>query len=74
MTGSLHAVGDVDAMAEAGIALLTDKDRWTAASLASRAWAVENFATSRVLPKYEKLYRHVLGISPPDDTLASEAS
>ena len=66
MTGSLHAVGDVDAMAEAAIDLLKDKDRWTAVSEASRARSVENFATSRVVPKYEKLYREVLGSSQSD--------
>jgi N-acetyl-alpha-D-glucosaminyl L-malate synthase BshA len=74
VTGSLHAVGDIDAMAEAAISLLTDKDRWTAVSQASRARAVATFATSRVVPKYEKLYREVLGLPEPGDTLESDTS
>ena len=74
VTGSLHAVGDVNAMANAAIALLTDEKRWSEFSEASRVRAVENFATARVVPKYEKLYREVLGSSQEDQTPPSGRS
>jgi len=65
VTGSLHALGAVDEMAEAAIALLSDEPEWTRASRAARARAVENFAIDRVIPRYEQLY---------DDVLAEEES
>jgi N-acetyl-alpha-D-glucosaminyl L-malate synthase BshA len=71
VTGSLHAVGDVDAMSDSAITLLKDKNRWADFSEASRSWAVDNFATARVVPRYEKLYREVLGSSQSDGTLSS---
>ncbi len=61
VTGALHPVGDVTAMAESSIALLGDPARWEAMSRAARARAVERFATAEVVPRYEALYREVLG-------------
>lgn len=60
VTGSLHAVGDVDGMAEASIELLRDASLWAARSEAARARAVEHYAAERVIPLYEELYRKVL--------------
>jgi len=60
VTGSLHAVGDVEGMAEASIELLRDSALWTRRSEAARARAVEHYAAERVIPRYEELYRRVL--------------
>ena len=60
VTGSLHAVGQVDAMADAAIAVLSDPDAWTRWSRAARARAVERFATKKVIPLYEALYAEVV--------------
>ncbi|MDX1393383.1 MAG: N-acetyl-alpha-D-glucosaminyl L-malate synthase BshA [Gemmatimonadota bacterium] len=60
-TGSLHPVGDVDAMATAAVEILGDDARWLELSRAARRRAVENFAASKVVPLYERLYEEVLG-------------
>jgi N-acetyl-alpha-D-glucosaminyl L-malate synthase BshA len=59
VTGALVPVGDVDAMAQAALALL-ERERWAAA----RAAAVERargLAATEVVPRYEALYARVLG-------------
>jgi len=61
ITGALHPVGDVAGMARSGVTLLTDAERWRAASLAARESAVERFAADRVVPMYEAFYRKVCG-------------
>ena len=58
-SGYLADVGDVDTMAEQGIALLADKERWNAASAAARVDA-ERFGADRVVPLYESYYEEVL--------------
>ena len=58
--GHLHEVGDVDAMAASGAALLRDEDRWTSFSRAGRRRAEEHFSADRVVPRYEDYYREVL--------------
>jgi N-acetyl-alpha-D-glucosaminyl L-malate synthase BshA len=60
VSGFLAPVGDVDALAGGAIALLEDPKRWKAASAAARARAAE-FATERVVPRYEELYAAVAG-------------
>lgn len=60
VTGWLHPVGDVEAMANSAVALLRDEGRWNTVSAAARARAVERFATSRVVTQYEDLYREVV--------------
>ncbi len=57
--GFLAPVGDVDAMAAAGIAVLSDPDRWREASRAARA-AAETFDADRVVPRYVEYYHEVL--------------
>jgi len=59
-TGFLFPVGDVEAMAEAGTALLTDEALWDRLSRNSRARAVEHFAAERVVPLYEAEYRRLV--------------
>jgi len=60
VTGSLHAVGDVEGMAEASIELLRDASLWKRRSEAARVRAVERFASELVVPLYEELYRKVM--------------
>jgi N-acetyl-alpha-D-glucosaminyl L-malate synthase BshA len=59
-SGYLAPVGDVEAMAEFGIGLLLDQDRWREASRAARRDA-ERFSAERVVSQYEEYYREVLG-------------
>jgi L-malate glycosyltransferase len=60
VTGYLAEVGAVEEMAEAGVELLRDADRWLAASTAAQAVAAERFAADSVVPQYEAYYRQVL--------------
>ena len=58
--GYLAPVGAIDEMAEAGLALLSDPDRWKQASAAARH-AAERYSADRVVPEYEAYYSEVLG-------------
>jgi L-malate glycosyltransferase len=60
VSGHLAPVGDVEAMAEAGLALLTDADRWQAFSRAARCRAVELFPEDRIVARYRQLYEETL--------------
>jgi N-acetyl-alpha-D-glucosaminyl L-malate synthase BshA len=67
-TGFLFPLGNVEEMADAGISLLKDQDRWTRFSCAARSDAVARFSNDRVVPMYEDLYRDVIegnGHKPP---------
>jgi N-acetyl-alpha-D-glucosaminyl L-malate synthase BshA len=55
-TGFLHPVGDVQAMAESGIALLTDERRHRQIAETAARRVRERFCTDRVVPLYEALY------------------
>jgi N-acetyl-alpha-D-glucosaminyl L-malate synthase BshA len=57
--GFLLPLGDVAAMADAVVTLLTDPARWQAASAAAREVATR-FSADRIVPRYEALYRRVL--------------
>ena len=59
-TGFLFPLGAVEEMAEAGISLLKDQERWTRFSDAARADSVERFSNDRIIPLYEELYRDVV--------------
>ena len=59
VAGHLAPVGDVDAMADAAIALLSDPARWAAASDAARD-AAERYSVDRVVPEYERYYEEVM--------------
>lgn len=59
-TGALCAAGDVDGMARAAVALLSDPDRWQAASTLAAADARERFAMDAVVGQYEAFYRQAL--------------
>ncbi len=59
-TGFLAPVGDVEAMADAGAAVLADDAAWTKVSEAARARASERFGVDRVVPEYEQFYQKIL--------------
>ncbi len=60
VNGLLFPIGDVDAMAQAAIALLKDTDRLQAMSRAARRTAQDHFCTTRIIPLYEQYYRRIL--------------
>lgn len=59
-TGVLRDVGDVDALGEAALAILRDRDRWTAMSHAAAVDARARFSIEQIVPQYEALYRQTL--------------
>jgi len=59
-TGFLFPLGSVEEMAEAGVSLLKDPERWTRFSDAARADAVERFSNDKIVPQYERLYEDVV--------------
>ena len=59
-TGFLRPVGDVEGMAEAGLALLANPARWAAFSAAARKRAVETFPTEAIVARYRALYEKTL--------------
>ncbi|MCA8955050.1 MAG: N-acetyl-alpha-D-glucosaminyl L-malate synthase BshA [Planctomycetes bacterium] len=60
VAGSATPFGDLDAMAEAALDLLTDEALHRRVSAAARARAVECFAQDRVAERYFELYRRIL--------------
>jgi len=64
VTGFLHPLGDVDAMAASAIALLSDPERHQEVSRRARERAVERFAESRIVARYRELYeRAIAGVA-----------
>ena len=59
-TGALCAVGDVEGMSEAAIGLLSDPDRWQAASALAAADARARFSLDEVVGQYERFYQRSL--------------
>ena len=59
-SGYLFDVGDIDAMAEAGLRIMGDDEHWRSLSEAGRALAEERFSSERVVPQYERYYEQVL--------------
>ena len=60
-TGLLFSVGDVDAMAQGAIGLLTDRNRLQQMRDTARRTAQKRFCATLVLPQYVKYYESVLG-------------
>jgi N-acetyl-alpha-D-glucosaminyl L-malate synthase BshA len=56
VTGALRNVGDVDGLADFGIALLRDAARWSAMSTAAAADARTRFSSAQIVERYEALY------------------
>ncbi|NND84275.1 MAG: glycosyltransferase, partial [Acidimicrobiia bacterium] len=59
-SGFLREVGDVDAMADAGVRILTDDALRERISTQARAAAVDRFSAEAVVPRYEEYYQRVL--------------
>jgi N-acetyl-alpha-D-glucosaminyl L-malate synthase BshA len=59
-SGFLLHVGDVEGMARAALALLTDSGRHAEFRTAARRRAVEHFEISQIVPQYEAYYRDIL--------------
>ena len=60
VTGYLAPVGDVEAMAEAGVEILSDAGKWNEMSRAARESAVERYGVDVIIPQYEKYYERIL--------------
>jgi N-acetyl-alpha-D-glucosaminyl L-malate synthase BshA len=58
--GLLFGVGDVDGMAEAAIALLSDPARHEAMCRAARKTAQDHFCATRILPQYVRYYESLI--------------
>jgi N-acetyl-alpha-D-glucosaminyl L-malate synthase BshA len=56
-TGMLFPVGDVEAMADAGIALLKDEARWQKMGRAAAADTRARFAMDDIVGQYEQIYK-----------------
>ena len=65
VTGHLCAVGDIEAMAQTGIALLSDPQRWQTMSEAAAADARRRFSLDAVVAQYEAVYQRVLRTANP---------
>jgi N-acetyl-alpha-D-glucosaminyl L-malate synthase BshA len=59
-TGFLVGLGDIEAMAERAIELLSDDRRRREMGARGRRWAIKQFSTERVIPQYVALYERVL--------------
>lgn len=59
-TGFLLEVGAIEAMADAGVRLLTDADLHAEIAAAGRRAAEERFSAASVVPRYEEYYERVL--------------
>ena len=59
--GALRPVGDVEAMAEAAIDLLSNDDKRRAFGAAGRRRSVEVFGEARVVAQYRSIYERVAG-------------
>jgi N-acetyl-alpha-D-glucosaminyl L-malate synthase BshA len=58
--GLLFPIGDVEAMAAASIALLSNPERHQAMRLAARKTAQDRFCSTRILPRYVEFYEKLL--------------
>jgi N-acetyl-alpha-D-glucosaminyl L-malate synthase BshA len=72
VAGYLGEIGDVEAMADAAISILSDDRKWVRMSNAARAIAVERFGSNVVVPQYERYYERVMdGEAPSAPQLAA---
>jgi L-malate glycosyltransferase len=58
--GYLFDVGDVNAMAERALGLLKDEDERKRLGRRGREIAITRFATEKIIPQYEELYRRII--------------
>jgi len=62
--GLLYEVGEIEAMAEGAIWLLSDQARLDAMATAARHTAQDHFCSSRIIPLYERFYEKVIAAPP----------
>lgn len=67
VNGLLFDVGDVEAMAEGAIALLSDEERLQTMASAARRTAQDHFCASRIIPLYEKYYESIVNSHQAED-------
>ena len=60
INGFLHPLGDVDAMAESALELLTQDSLLVEFKEAARQKAIKNFDAHKIIPLYESFYQEVL--------------
>jgi L-malate glycosyltransferase len=60
LNGRLFPVGDVDAMAQAAIELLSNDEKRVAMAAAGRKTAQKKFCSTKIIPQYEAYYERVL--------------
>ena len=60
-TGYLLPVGDVDAMANRAIEILSDDARHQQMGARAREVAIERFDENRIVPRYREMYERVIG-------------
>ncbi|MDE1154175.1 MAG: N-acetyl-alpha-D-glucosaminyl L-malate synthase BshA [Acidobacteriaceae bacterium] len=61
--GLLYEVGDVEGMAAGALSLLTDEALLETMSATARRTAQDHFCTTRIIPRYEELYRETIALS-----------
>lgn len=59
-TGYVAEFGDIKRMSKYVVELLTNQKKWDAFSKSARNYAVENFRTELIIPKYEQIYESLL--------------
>jgi N-acetyl-alpha-D-glucosaminyl L-malate synthase BshA len=60
LSGRLCKVGDIDAIADAALQTLGERDTWQRISNAGKLHAREQFCMELIVPRYEEFYEHVL--------------
>ena len=60
-TGFLHDLDDLDGMAASGLALLTDAALYASVAAAARRVVAEKFCADLIVPRYEAVYRELVG-------------
>jgi L-malate glycosyltransferase len=72
-SGFLFPVGDVEAMADGAVEILSSRDLWEGMSREGRRIAEDRFSARKVVPVYEDFYEEVLGRSESSDSGAAPA-
>jgi glycosyltransferase involved in cell wall biosynthesis len=55
-------VGDIDAMSEAAVSILSDRDRWNSMSKLAATDARERFSLDSIVGEYEAFYEYALSL------------
>jgi N-acetyl-alpha-D-glucosaminyl L-malate synthase BshA len=61
-TGVLCEVGDIDAMSNAALSILSDRDRWTAMGTLAASDARQRFSLESIVAEYEAFYEYTLAL------------